>query len=119
VRRPTTAEERLNGLVTALLGWFGEHPDAYRLLILEPWGSGDPGVVGQAMAARARLAGELNELLAPAGAPLPVTMAASAATMGAVLSVCELWMAGQVTADEAVDVARRFVGAGLAGLDLL
>ena len=119
VRQPTSAEERLGGLVTALLGWFGEHPDAYRLLILEPWGSGDPGVVGQAMAARARLAGELNELLAPAGAPLPITMAASAATMGAVLSVCELWMAGQVGADEAVDVARRFVGAGLAGLDLL
>jgi AcrR family transcriptional regulator len=118
-RRPTTAEERLTGLVTTLLGWFGEHPDAYRLLILEPWGSGDPGVVGQAMAARARLAGELNELLAPAGAPLPITMAASAATMGAVLSVCEQWMAGQVSADEAVDVAVRFVRAGLSGLDLL
>jgi AcrR family transcriptional regulator len=119
VRAPTPNEQRLAGLAAALLGYFGENPDAYRLLILEPWGSGDPGVVGQAMAVRARLASELNALLAPAGAPLPVTMAAGAAAIGALLHVCELWMAGQVTEDEAVEVAQRFVGGGLAALDVL
>jgi AcrR family transcriptional regulator len=119
VQAPTSNEQRLASLATALLGYFGEHPDAYRLLILEPWGSGDPGVVGQAMAVRARLASELNALLAPAGAPLPVTMAAGAATMGALLHVCELWMGGQVSEEEAVEVARRFVGGGLSALELL
>ena len=105
-------------VVAALIGWFCDHPDAYRLLILEPWGSGDPTVVGQAIAVRARLASELNALLAAAGAPLSVTLAAGAATMGAVLHLCELGLAGQVTRDEAIDVARRFVDGGLAGLGL-
>ena len=52
VRAPTTTERRLAALVTALIGYFDERPDAYRLLILEPWGSGDPGVVAQAIAVR-------------------------------------------------------------------
>ena len=53
VRAPTTTERRLAALVTTLIGYFDERPDAYRLLILEPWGSGDPGVVAQAIAVRA------------------------------------------------------------------
>jgi len=119
VRAPTSTERRLAALVQALLSYFDGHPDAYRLLILEPWGSGDPGVVGQAMAVRARLAGELNGLLAAAGEPLPVTMAGGAAAMGALLHVCELWMAGQITGEQAADVAQRFVLGGLAELDLI
>lgn len=119
VRAPTSTRERLSGLVAALLGYFEDHPDAYRLLILEPWGSGDAGVVGQAMAVRARLAGELNRMLAPAGQPLPTTMAGSAAALGVLLHLCELSMAGQLGRDEAVETAQRFIGAGLAALDLL
>lgn len=119
VHAPTPVDQRLTHLVSALLTYFEEHPDAYRLLILEPWGSGDPGVVAQAMAVRARLAGELNGLLAPAGQPLAITMAGGAAAMGALLHVCELWMAGQITREQAVDVSHRFLSAGLAELDLL
>jgi AcrR family transcriptional regulator len=119
VHAPTPVDQRLTDLVSALLTYFEQHPDAYRLLILEPWGSGDPGVVAQAMAVRARLAGELNGLLAPAGQPLAVTMAGGAAAMGALLHVCELWMAGQITRKQAVDVAHRFLAAGLAELDLI
>lgn len=119
VRIPTTPAHRVTDVLTALLGYFEQHPDAYRLLILEPWGSGDPSVVAQAMAVRARLAGEINGLLAPAGQPLPVTLAGGAAAMGALLHVCELRMAEQITRDEAVDVTRRFVSGGLAGLDLI
>jgi AcrR family transcriptional regulator len=119
VHGPTSVDQRLTDLVSALLTYFEEHPDAYRLLILEPWGSGDPGVVAQAMAVRARLAGELNGLLAPAGQPLAVTMAGGAAAMGALLHVCELWMAGQITRGQTVDVSHRFLAAGLAELDLL
>jgi hypothetical protein len=119
VRTPTSPERRLADLVTALVGWFGRHPDAYRLLVLEPWGSGDPGVVGQAMAVRARLAGELNGLLAASGQPLPVTMAGGAAAVGALLHVCELSLADQITEQQAIELAQRFVTAGLTALDLL
>jgi AcrR family transcriptional regulator len=119
VRAPTTTERRLAALVTTVLGYFDERPDAYRLLILEPWGSGDPGVVAQAIAARARLAGELNGLLAAAGQPLPVTMAGSAAALGALFHVCELRMAGQLGREEAVQSALAFLTAGLDALELV
>jgi len=119
VRAPTSMGERLSGLAAGLLGWFEDHPDAYRLLVLEPWGAGDAGVVGQAMAVRARLAAEINRLLAPAGQPLPTTMAGGAAALGVLLHLSELLLAGQLGHDEAVDAAQRFVAAGLAALDLL
>ena len=119
VRIPTTPDRRLADLITALFGYFERHPDAYRLLILEPWGSGDPSVVAQAMAVRARLAGEINGLLAPAGQPLPVTMAGGAAAMGALLHLCELWLANQITREQALEVSQRFIAAGLSNLDLV
>jgi AcrR family transcriptional regulator len=118
-RAVTAPEERMSALVDALVTWFEAHPDAYRLLVLEPWGSGDPGVVGQAMAVRARLAGELGTLLAPAGQPLAVTQAGGAAAVGALLHLCELVIAGQITADEAIASGQRFLRAGLQALDLL
>jgi AcrR family transcriptional regulator len=116
---PAPGDQRLARVVGALVAHFGDHPDAYRLLVLEPWGSGDPGVVGQAMAARTRLASELNQLLAPAGATLPVTMAGGAAALGALLHICELAIGGQVSREEAVQAAQRFVRGGLSALDLL
>lgn len=119
VRTPTAPDRRLDDLVAALLAYFDDHPDAYRLLVLEPWGSGDPSVVGQAMAVRARLAGELNALLAPAGQPLPITLAGGAAAMGALLHVCELAMADQVSREQAIEAAQRFLRGGLAALDLV
>ena len=119
VRAPMSTERRLAALVEALLSYFGQHRDAYRLLILEPWGSGEPAVVGQAMAVRARLAGELSGMLAAAGQPLPVTMAGAAAALGALLHVCELCLAGQITDEQAIEVAQRFVLTGLQGLDLV
>ncbi|HEX5946925.1 MAG TPA: TetR/AcrR family transcriptional regulator [Acidimicrobiales bacterium] len=119
VRIPASPDRRLADLVTALFGYFERHPDAYRLIILEPWGSGDPGVIAQAMAVRARLAGEINGLLAPAGQPLPVTMAGGAAAMGALLHLCELWLGDQITREQAIEVSQRFITAGLSELDLL
>jgi AcrR family transcriptional regulator len=118
-RAPTAPERRVDALVEALVAWFTDHPDAYRLLVLEPWGSGDPGVIGQAMAVRARLAGELNALLAPAGQPFPVTQAGGAAAMGALLHLCELAMSGQISAEQAVDAGQRFLAGGLGALGLL
>jgi AcrR family transcriptional regulator len=118
-RAPTTVDDRVAGFVKALVDWFDRHHDAYRLLILEPWGSGDAGVVGQALAIRARMANELNQLLAPAGQPLARTLAGAAAAIGAVLQVCELRIAGQLSRSAAVESAQDFVRSGLAGLALL
>lgn len=119
VRAPTSTDRRLEGLVAAVLDYFEATPDAYRLLILEPWGSGDAGVVGQAVAVRARLAAEIDQLVAAAGQPLDRTMAGGAAALGALLHVCELWMSGQLTKDDARASAHRFIHAGLGSLDLL
>jgi AcrR family transcriptional regulator len=119
VRAPMSTERRVDVLLRALLTYFEANPAAYRLLILEPWGSGDPTIVGQAMAVRARLAGEINALLAPAGQPLQLTMAGGAAALGALLHVCQLRIADQITAAEAAEASRRFVHAGLAALDLV
>lgn len=118
-RAATAPDRRVAALVEVLVAWFDAHPDAYRLLVLEPWGSGDPTVVGQAMAVRARLAGELGALLAPAGQPLAVTRAGGAAALGALLHLCELVTAGQIAPSEAVEVGQRFLAAGLGSLDLL
>ena len=118
-RAATAPDRRVAALVEVLVAWFDAHRDAYRLLVLEPWGSGDPTVVGQAMAVRARLAGELGALLAPAGQPLAVTRAGGAAALGALLHLCELVTAGQIAPSEAVEVGQRFLAAGLGSLDLL
>jgi hypothetical protein len=48
-----------------------------------------------------------------------VTMAGAAAALGAVLHVCELWMSGQLTAEQANESALRFVRAGLDALGLI
>jgi hypothetical protein len=71
------------------------------------------------MAVRARLAGELNALLAPAGQPLAVTQAGGAAALGALLHLCELALAGQITRADAVAAGQRFLASGLGALDLL
>ena len=118
VQAPTSAEERVMGFVKALVGYFDRHHDAYRLLILEPWGSGDAGVVGQAVATRAQLASELNQLLAAAGQPHTRTLAGAAAAIGAVLQVCELRIAGQLSRAAAIEAAQDFVRGGLSALEL-
>jgi AcrR family transcriptional regulator len=119
LRAPVSIERRLQGLVEGFLGFFGDEPAAFRLLILEPWGSGDAGIVGQAMAIRVRIAAELNGLLSGSGQPVARTQAASAATVGCLLQVTELWMAGQVDRDEAVATVNEFVRGGLTAMGLL
>lgn len=119
VGRPTSNERRLAELVVSLLDYFEQNPDAYRLLILEPWGSGDPGVVREAVAARAHLTGELYQLLGAAGESVATTMVGGTAAMGALLHVCELSSNGQITREEAIDLTQRFLQAGLASLRLL
>jgi len=119
LRAPVSTERRLTALVDGFLGFFGDEPAAFRLLILEPWGSGDPGIVGQAMAIRVRIGAELNALLSSSGQPMAQTQAASAATVGCLLHVTELWMSGQVTRDDASAVVGDFVRGGLTQLGLL
>ena len=64
---PVSPSRRLSRLIEALLDFFDAHPAAYRLVVLEPWGSGDPSVIGQAAAVRMRLTVEVAGLLAGSG----------------------------------------------------
>jgi len=119
LRAPVSTERRLQALVDGFLGFFADEPAAFRLLILEPWGSGDAGIVGQAMAIRVRIGAELNALLSSSGQPMARTQAASAATVGCLLQVTELWMSGQVEREDAVTVISEYVRGGLTELGLL
>ena len=119
LRSPVAPERRITLLVERLFDYFDEQPDAFRLLFLEPWGSGDPGIVGQALAIRVRLGAELASLLSAAGAGTEETLAASAASIGALLHLCEAWLSGQIDRDRAVAAADRYLHGGLGATGLL
>jgi AcrR family transcriptional regulator len=120
VRAPTTTERRLSALVTTVIDYFDEPPR--RLPPPDPGavGLGDPWVVAQAIAARARLAGEPQPACwrrPPAaagdhgrqcrGARARSSTSASSATRA------------QLDRDEAVESAHAFVHAGLVALALV
>lgn len=110
---PVSPAHRLSRVVDALLGFFEEHPTAYRLVILEPWGSGDPSVIGQATAVRMRLATEVAGALASSGLAADDIAAASAAAVGALLQVVEAEASGAIDAERARSVADAFVQGGI------
>jgi len=118
-RAPVSAERRLTLFVDALIGFFERHPAAYRLVILEPWGTGDPGVVGQATAVRARMASELTGVLATAGQPLVTTTAAATAALGALLALCEQRVMGSLSGEQARAIGEGLTRDGLRGLGLV
>jgi AcrR family transcriptional regulator len=68
-RAPISAERRLARIIDAVLSLFEAHPAAYRLAVLEPNGSGDPGIAGQAMALRTNLVAALAAVAASANRP--------------------------------------------------
>jgi len=113
---PVAPARRLSRVVDALLAFFEEHPTAYRLIILEPWGSGDPSVIGQATAVRMRLASEVAGVLAASGLPSNDIAASSAAVVGALLHLVELQASGAIDAERARSVADAFIQGGLAGI---
>ena len=118
-RAPHPPRRRLAGLVDALITFLEAHPGALRLVVLEPLGSGDPTVVGQAVAVRARLAAELAGVLAGEAQPLERTTAAATASLATLLAVCELHAAGTLDGDEARSLAVDLMVGGLEGLDLI
>ena len=118
-RAPLAAARRLERVIDALLTFFEDQPVAYRLLILEPWGSGDARVVAQATAVRSRLASELAGILAAAHQPVERTMAGAVTAVGALLQICELRMSGQLDGPDARRLAGEFLTGGLGALDLL
>ncbi len=88
--RPPT-DQRLAGLVAALHRLVRRPPRRLPAAGPRALGLGRPERGRPGVAVRARLAGELNALLAPAGAPLPVTMAAAARPRWAPCSTCASW----------------------------
>ncbi len=116
---PVAPQQRVRLLVEHLLEHFDAQPDAFRLLFLEPWGTGEPAIVGQAMAIRVRLGAELASLLSSAGARTATTQAAAASTIGALLHLCELWLAEQIGREDALEVGTSFVLGGLEASGML
>jgi len=119
LRAPVSPERRLRAVVEGFFAFFGDEPAAFRMLILEPWGSGDAGIVGQAMAIRARIGSELAALISGTGRPLEETQGAATATVGCLIHVTELWMSGQIEREAAVTVVHAYARGGLAELGLL
>jgi AcrR family transcriptional regulator len=118
-RTPASNERRLHAVTEALFAFFDDEPEAFRLLFREPWGSGEAAILGQAMAIRVRIATELSTLLSSSGASVTTFMGAAAATVGALISICELWISGQIERDDAVQAASAYVHGGLAELGVL
>jgi AcrR family transcriptional regulator len=117
VSAPVTAEARLTRFVEAFLGHFVERPEAFRLLFRDPWGSGDPAVVGRSVQTNVELSGQLIEPLARSGAPGAALVTSTQGVIGFLLAATELVLSGQVPPHQAVDASVRFLVAGMAGLD--
>lgn len=118
-RAPLAPAKRVGRVIDALLSFFEDQPFAYRLIISEPWGSGDPSVISQAIWVRTRLASELAGILASANQSAERTTIGAVAAVGALLQICELRMSDQLDGEQARLTAGAFVRGGLAGLDLL
>jgi AcrR family transcriptional regulator len=116
---PVSPARRLSRLIETLLSFFEANPAAYRLVVLEPWGSGDPSVIGQAAAVRMRLTAEVAGLLAGSGSAIADIEAGASATVGAVLQIAELRGSGSLDPERARVAADAFVSGGLARLGLL
>ena len=116
-RAPVSVDQRVRSLVETFFDFFEREPDAFRLLILDPWGSGDLAILAQAMAVRVSIGSELGALLSGSGASYGQTVGAAAAVVGSLVFLCEAWMGGQMTKDDAVLVGASFICAGLIGLE--
>lgn len=116
---PLRTERRLGGVIDALLSFFERHPTAYRLIVVEPWGTGEPVIVAAALALRANLAIEVARLVASTLQPLDRTTAGANLAVATILQVCELRTTGEVGGEEARELAGAFVRGGLGALDLL
>jgi len=118
-RAPISADRRLTLVIDVVLSLFETHPAAYRLAVLEPNGSGDAGIAGQAMALRASLVSALAAVLASTNHPPEEIAAGASVVLGALFAVCELRITGALDAEQARRVAGEFVRGGLTGLGLL
>jgi AcrR family transcriptional regulator len=116
---PTAAERRLADLVDAVFGFFADQPGAFRLLMVEPFTIGDPGILGLALAVRLELTRELTTLFSTTNAALPTIEGAAVAAVGSLLHECELWMAGNLTRATATEVTVSYLRGGLKELGLL
>ena len=116
---PLAAPERIQRYVDALLAFFARHPGAVRLVLLEPWGSGDPSVVAQAIALRTRLTTDVAGMLGSASAPASRIAAAASASIGSVIHLCEQQASGALSAGATRSTAHGFVTGGLRELGLL
>jgi AcrR family transcriptional regulator len=119
IKGPTSAEQRLGDLVDAVFDFFADQPGAFRLLVVEPFTVGDPGILGLALAVRLELIREITTLVTTTATPLPTLEGAAVAAVGSLLHECELWMSGNITRSVAAEVTVSYLRGGLRELGLL
>jgi AcrR family transcriptional regulator len=116
---PVSPGRRVDRYVDGLLDFFAGHPGAPRLMLLEPWGSGDPTVVAQAVALRTRLTTDVAGILAGANQPAARISAAAAAVVGTLVQLCEEQVPSARNLETVRETAHAFVAGGLRELGLL
>jgi AcrR family transcriptional regulator len=103
VAAPLSAARRIERLVTALISYFEDQPDAFNLLFRDPFGVRDEQIVTDATGLQAELAKQLSSLLAPSGIPTDTLLAVSVGSVSYVVRVIEMVVVGQIGADDALD----------------
>lgn len=109
-------DARVERTVEALLAFFMDQPDAFRLLFHEPWGSNDDVVKDMANQAMSDLSAELALPIAHAGASASAMAASSSGTAGFIVAIAQLLLAGQVELDVATTTGTQFILGGLTRL---
>jgi AcrR family transcriptional regulator len=113
---PLEPSRRIDRLVVDFMGYFEDHPQDYRILFTEPWGTAEPRIVSRAVLAGKELTSMLIVTLAGTGADAEVLLATTGGIVGLLLSLTEAVLSGQVAAETAAETASAFIGGGLARL---
>jgi AcrR family transcriptional regulator len=103
VSAPVNTARRIERLVTALVGFFEEQPDAFSLLFRDPFGVREHEIVHEAVVIQAELAREFSRLFATSGVPTLTLVAVTSGTVGYVMKVIEMAVVGEIDHETALD----------------
>jgi AcrR family transcriptional regulator len=103
VSGPVNTARRIEHLVTALIGFFEDQPDAFDILLRDPFGVREPDIVLEGLGVHVALAKELSTLLAPSGIPTNTLLAVAYGTVAYVMKVIEMKVSGEISSDDALD----------------
>jgi len=105
VSAPVNTARRIERLVTALVGFFEEQPDAFSLLFRDPFGVREHEIVHEAVVVQAELAREFSRLFATSGVPTLTLVAVTSGTVSYVMKVIEMAVGGEIDRETALDAS--------------